>query len=211
MKTKYKFATIAILSSISLFSQKKLYLNENISLYLNDSFKKLPTNIANLEKSNNEEFKNWIKGDSDFVFSQNAYNITNPRNPKSFINIAISKIILPESIENSSLGQNLEQSTFIASYLDNEVSKNFSKTNSSNAQLIQKNQLININGLKVFNCIIHTNLEARINDFLSTTSYIYYIFYNKELLFLSIDITDNEKGKWEIIRSSTINSLSVQN
>ncbi len=190
------------------FSQTKIYLDDNISIIINKEFTKQKMSIDEVNKFiKNEKLEKILIKEKKNLENQLSYNITNTDNPKSFINININKINLPESISNDTMDKSEELKTFFTNYIDSEVSKNFQQNSEINAKLIDKTKMISVNGINILRCKISTRLKVKKNDFLEGEAEVLYIFDDTNMIILSIDKSAFDYQTWENLSQSIIQSI----
>lgn len=195
-----------------LFSQTKIFLDNNISVTIGEEFKKQKISINEVNKFlDNEKLEKKFIQQKKYLESQISYTITNTDNPKSFINVNFNKISLPESINNYTMDKSNELRSFFISYIDSEVSKKFNQSNEMNAKFIDSTKMISINGINILQCKISTNMKVKENDFLNAISDILYIFDDKNMIILSIDKSEDDYLTWEYLSQKIIRSIQKDN
>lgn len=196
---------------ISSFGQTKVFLDKDISVTINQEFSRKKLSVKEINDFiENDKMENLFIKEKKYLENQLIYNITSLVDPKSFININISKISLPESIDNSTIDNSEEMKRFITNYIDSEVSKNFDKIEKGNAKFINKTRIVKINGVNVLICTISTSLKAKENDILNAESDVMYIFNNKNMIILSVDKSENDFATWNKMAQKIIQSITKE-
>lgn len=191
--------------------QTKIYLDKNISIVINQEFnkKKLSINEVNKFIENEKLEKSFIK-DKKYLENQDAYIITDINNPKSFINVNINKVIMPESVNNLTMDKSDELKSLFTNYIDSKVSENLNQFEKGSAQFINKTKMLSINGVNVLLCTISTSLKVKENDILNAKSDILYIFNDTTMIVLSIAKSEADYSTWEKIANKIIQSINKE-
>lgn len=194
-----------------LFSQIKIFLDQSISITMGKEFREQNISVEELNKFiDNEKIEKFFIKEKVYLENQTSFNITNPKNPKSFININLIKITLPEKVDNSTMNKSEEIRIFFTNYIDEQVSNNFDKFGKGSAKFINKTKLNEINGINILQCQISTSLKVKQDDVLNANTDIIYIFNDKSMIILSIDKTENDYAVWNKISKNIINSIQKE-
>lgn len=189
---KNLFFTILFIPYL-VFSQTKIYLDDNISITIGKEFTKQKISISEINKFiENEKLEKKFIEEKKYLEKQVSYNVTNIEDPKSFINVNINKINLSESIDNSSMDKSDEMKNFFTNYIDSQMLQNFNQLEKDNTQFVNKTKMLTINGINILLCNISTSLKVKENDVLNAKSDVIYIFNNKNMIILSIDKSEKD-------------------
>ncbi|WP_379963474.1 hypothetical protein [Epilithonimonas sp. UC225_85] len=202
---------IVLFINVFCLGQTKIYLDKNISIVINQEFnkKKLSINEVNKFIENEKLEKSFIK-DKKYLENQDAYIITDINNPKSFINVNINKVIMPESVNNLTMDKSDELKSLFTNYIDSKVSENLNQFEKGSAQFINKTKMLSINGVNVLLCTISTSLKVKENDILNAKSDILYIFNDTTMIVLSIAKSEADYSTWEKIANKIIQSINKE-
>lgn len=199
---------ITLLLSCLAFSQTKIYLDNDISIIIGKEFTKQKLSVDELNKFiENDKLENKFIKEKVYLESQKVYSLVNENNPKSFINVNINKITLPESINNFTMDKSEELKSLFTNYIDAEVSKNFNQISEMNAVLVDKTKMMSINGVNVLKCKISTYVKVKENDYLKAHSDVLYIFNDTNMIILSIDKSENDYLVWEKLSQQILETI----
>lgn len=199
---------ITLLLSCLAFSQTKIYLDNDISINIGKEFTKQKLSVDELNKFiENDKLENKFIKEKVYLESQKVYSLVNENNPKSFINVNINKITLPESINNFTMDKSEELKSLFTNYIDAEVSKNFNQISEMNAVLVDKTKMMSINGVNVLKCKISTFVKVKENDYLKAHSDVLYIFNDTNMIILSIDKSENDYLVWEKLSQQILETI----